>query len=295
MKEAIIEIRKLSKYYGKNRGIEEINLDIEAGEIFGFIGPNGAGKSTTIRILLSLIFPSSGSAKIMGMDVITESKKIKAQIGYVPSDANLYDKMDVHQFLQYCMRFYKTSDGDRRIIELSEIFELDLNRNMSELSMGNKKKVSIVQSLIHNPKLLILDEPTTGLDPLMQARFFDLLREENKKGLTIFFSSHILSEIQNICKRVSIIRDGKIIKVEDIESLRQKQLKKVQIGFGEKTTKRNLDINGIGAMVELPGNIISFMFSGEINELIKILASRHLEKLIIEEPSLEEIFMHYYQ
>ena len=292
---AIIEIRKLSKYYGKNRGIEEIDLDIEEGEIFGFIGPNGAGKSTTIRILLSLIFPSSGSAKIMGMDVITEAKKIKAQIGYVPSDANLYDKMDVHQFLQYCMRFYNTSNGDRRIIELSEIFELDLKRNMSELSMGNKKKVSIVQSLIHNPKLLILDEPTTGLDPLMQARFFDLLREENKKGLTIFFSSHILSEIQALCKRVSIIKDGKIIKVEDIESLRQKQLKKVQVGFGENVMNRNLDINGIGAMVELPGNIISFMFSGEINELVRILANRLLEKLIIEEPSLEEIFMHYYQ
>jgi ABC-2 type transport system ATP-binding protein len=230
----------------------------------------------------------------MGMDVISESKKLKAQIGYVPSDANLYDKMDVHEFLQYCLRFYKTNNGEDRIRELSNLFELDLNRKMSELSMGNRKKVSIVQSLIHSPKLLILDEPTTGLDPLMQARFFNFLREENKKGLTIFFSSHILSEIQSLCKRVSIIKEGKIIKVEDIESLRQKQLKKVQISFGENPAEKNLDINGTGPVLELPGNILSFMFSGDINELIKFLATLKIEKLIIEEPSLEEIFMHYY-
>ena len=291
----IIEIKNLSKYYGKARGIEEVNLEIEEGEIFGFIGPNGAGKSTTIRILLSLIFPSSGSAKIMGMDVIRESKKIKCQVGYVPSDANLYDEMDVMQFLEYCMRFYKASNGDERIRELSEIFELDLRRNLSELSMGNRKKVSIVQSLIHNPRLLILDEPTTGLDPLMQARFFDFQREENKKGLTIFFSSHILSEIQSLCKRVAIIKDGKIIKVEDIESLRQKQLRRVQIGFGINPIEQNIGISGMAAIVELPENTLSFMFSGDINELIKILATRKIEKLIIEEPSLEEIFMHYYK
>jgi ABC-2 type transport system ATP-binding protein len=291
----IIEMRNLSKHYGKNRGIEEINLDIEEGEIFGFIGPNGAGKSTTIRILLSLIFPSSGSARIMGMDVIRESKKIKYQVGYIPSDANLYDRMSVLQFLQYCMRFYKTENGENRIRDLSELFELDLSRDMAQLSMGNKKKVSIIQSLIHNPKLLILDEPTTGLDPLMQAKFFDLLRQENKKGLTIFFSSHILSEIQSICKRVSIIKDGKIIKVEEIETLRQKQLKKVQISFGENSNDVNLNISGVGIINQEPGNILSFMFSGEINELIKFLATRQVEKLIIEEPSLEEIFMHYYK
>jgi ABC-2 type transport system ATP-binding protein len=294
MSSAIIEIRKLSKYYGKTRGIEEISLEIEEGEIFGFIGPNGAGKSTTIRILLSLIFPTSGTASIMGMDVIKESKKIKVHIGYIPSDANLYDKMDVHEFLTYCLNFYTTNNGEERIQKLAEIFELDLDRKMAQLSMGNKKKVSIVQSLIHNPKLLILDEPTTGLDPLMQQRFFDLLREENKKGLTIFFSSHILSEIQSLCKRVSIIKDGKIINVENIESLRKKQLKKVQIGFGENPIIRNVEISGIHEFVELPGNIISFMYSGDVNELINFLALQRVDTLIIEEPSLEEIFMHYY-
>jgi ABC-2 type transport system ATP-binding protein len=291
----VIEIRNLSKYYGKNRGIEEINLEIQEGEIFGFIGPNGAGKSTTIRILLNLIFPTSGSARIFGLDVISESKEIKNLIGYVPSDASLYDRMSVLQFLQYCSRFYNTRKAEERINELSGVFELDLSRNMSQLSMGNKKKVSIIQSLIHIPKLLILDEPTTGLDPLMQSRFFDLLRQENKKGLTIFFSSHILSEIQSLCKRVSIIKDGRIIKVEDIESLRQKQLKKVQISFEDNISGQNLNIQGIGLVTNGPGNSISFMFSGEVNELIKLLSIRKVEKLVIEEPSLEEIFMHYYK
>lgn len=295
MSQNAIEIRNLSKYYGRNRGIEEIDLDIEEGEIFGFIGPNGAGKSTTIRILLNLIFPSSGSARIFGLDVISESKEIKNLIGYMPSDASLYHHMSVLQFLQYCSRFYNTGKAEERINELSGIFELDLSRNMSQLSMGNKKKVSIIQSLIHSPSLLILDEPTTGLDPLMQSRFFDLLRQENKKGLTIFFSSHILSEIQSLCKRVSIIKDGRIIKVEDIESLRQKQLKKVQITFGDNSSKQGLNIKGIGLITTGPGNGISFMFSGEVNELIKLLSFMKIEKLVIEEPSLEEIFMHYYK
>jgi ABC-2 type transport system ATP-binding protein len=186
MSEPIIDISDLSKFYGKARGIEHVNLEIEEGEIFGFIGPNGAGKSTTIRILLNLIFPSGGSARIMGMDVVKETKKIKQQVGYIPSDGSAYGSMDVQEFLSYCIRFYQTQNDARRIAELSEWFELDLNRKIAELSMGNRKKVSIVQSLLHNPKLLILDEPTTGLDPLMQAKFFELLRSENRKGMTIF-------------------------------------------------------------------------------------------------------------
>jgi ABC-2 type transport system ATP-binding protein len=291
----IIEIRNLSKYYGKARGIEEINLDVSEGDIFGFIGPNGAGKSTTIRILLNLIFPTSGNAKIFGMDVVKESKKIKNHIGYIPSDANLYDKMNVREFLTYCIQFYNVTNGEQRIQELSDWFELDLKRKMAELSMGNKKKVSIVQSLIHSPKLLILDEPTTGLDPLMQAKFFELLRNENKNGTTIFFSSHVLSEVQTICKKVAIIKDGKIIKVEDIDTLRKKQLKKVSIDFGEKILLENLGINGIESITSSAGNIIAFVYSGNINELINVLSTRKIENLVIEEPTLEEIFLHYYK
>lgn len=295
MSTPVIEITDLSKSYGKARGIEHVNLEIDEGEIFGFIGPNGAGKSTTIRILLNLIFPTSGNAKIMGMDVIKETKKIKRQIGYIPSDANAYPFMSVHEFLNYSKRFYGIENGEDKITELTELFELDPKRKIGELSMGNRKKVSIVQSLLHSPKLLIMDEPTTGLDPLMQAKLFELLRSENSKGMTIFFSSHILNEIQLLCKRVAIIKEGKIIKLEDIETLRRRQLKKVHIGFGEKYNGSDFIIRGIEEPVTRLDGTLTFMFSGNINDLIILLAAKKISDLTIEEPSLEEIFMHYYK
>jgi ABC-2 type transport system ATP-binding protein len=295
MRIPVIDITDLSKFYGKVRGIEHVNLEIGEGEIFGFIGPNGAGKSTTIRILLNLIFPSGGSARIMGMDVIRETKKIKHLVGYIPSDANAYTSMNVHEFLSYCLHFYEIQDSARRIVELSELFELDLKRKIAELSMGNRKKVSIVQSLLHRPKLLILDEPTTGLDPLMQAKFFDLLRSENRNGMTIFFSSHILNEVQILCKRVAIIKEGKIIQLEDIETLRKKQLKKVLLEFEDPKLNENFSITGIERVIASTGTMLSFMYSGNVNELIGLLAGSKVVNLTIEEPSLEEIFMHYYK
>jgi ABC-2 type transport system ATP-binding protein len=291
----VIEITDLSKFYGKARGIEHVNLEIGEGEIFGFIGPNGAGKSTTIRILMNMIFPSGGSARIMGMDVIRETKKIKAQVGYIPSDASAYSSMDVHEFLSYCGNFYKVRNIEERIVELSGLFELDLNRKVAELSMGNRKKVSIVQSLLHSPRLLILDEPTTGLDPLMQSVFFELLRSENQKGMTVFFSSHILGEVQMLCKRVAIIKQGRIIQVEDIETLRKKQLKKVFIEFEERGGKENFSITGIEGVITGHDNIVTFMYSGNINEFVNRLAGNRIINLMIEEPSLDEIFMHYYK
>lgn len=295
MSAPIIDITDLTKFYGKARGIGNVNLEIAEGEIFGFIGPNGAGKSTTIRILLNLIFPSGGSARIMGMDVIKDTKEIKRHIGYIPSDANAYSSMDVLEFLNYCIGFYDVSNGTQRIAELTELFELDTKRKISELSMGNRKKVSIIQSLLHSPRLLILDEPTNGLDPLMQSKFFELLREENKKGMTIFFSSHILNEVQMLCKRVAIIKEGKIIKVEDIETLRKKQLKKVHIEFVDQMIGEKFMIAGIEKVIIRTGNHLSFLYSGEINELIALLSGNKMINLTIEEPSLEEIFMHYYK
>jgi ABC-2 type transport system ATP-binding protein len=297
MSTPVIDITDLSKFYGKIRGIEHVNLEIGEGEIFGFIGPNGAGKSTTIRILLNLIFPTRGSARIMGMDIIRETKKIKRLIGYIPSDANAYTSMDVNEFLSYCMRFHDVRNNKQKIAELSAMFDLDPGRKVSELSMGNRKKVSIVQSLLHNPKLLILDEPTTGLDPLMQSVFFDLLRSENRKGMTIFFSSHILGEVQSLCKKVAIIKEGKIIQLEDIETLRKKQLKKVFVEFADQNilNKENFSIEGIERVISSTGDILSFMFSGNINELVALLAGKKIVNLTIEEPSLEEIFMHYYK
>jgi ABC-2 type transport system ATP-binding protein len=295
MNAPVIEIRDLSKFYGKTRGIEHVNLEIGEGEIFGFIGPNGAGKSTTIRILLNLIFPTGGNARIMGMDVIRDTKKIKRLVGYIPSDANAYSSMDVNEFLSYCIRFHKVKNGAQRITELSDLFELDLKRKIDELSMGNRKKVSIVQSLLHHPKLLILDEPTMGLDPLMQAKFFELLRTENQRGMTIFFSSHILNEVQMLCKRVAIIKEGKIINLEDIETLRKKQLKKIYIEFEDQVNNETFNINGVEHIITCLGNILSFMYSGNINDLVSMLATRKVVNLTIEEPSLEEIFMHYYK
>lgn len=290
----IIDITDLSKFYGKARGIEHINLEIGEGEIFGFIGPNGAGKSTTIRILMNLIFPTGGSARIMGMDVIRDTKKIKMQVGYIPSDASAYSSMNVHEFLSYCIRFYNVQNGAQRISELSELFELDLTRQITDLSLGNRKKVSIIQSLLHSPKLLILDEPTTGLDPLMQSVFFELLHSENKKGMTIFFSSHILGEVQMFCKRVAIIKGGKIIQIEDIDNLRKKQLKKVSVELDHLNTE-SLGIQGVENVITGPANTLSFMYSGNINELVNFLSGKKIINLMIEEPSLDEIFLHYYK
>jgi ABC-2 type transport system ATP-binding protein len=295
MSTSVIQTTDLSKFYGKARGIEHINLEINEGEIFGFIGPNGAGKSTTIRILMNMIFPSSGSANIMGLDVIRETKKIKSMIGYIPSDANAYSAMDVREFLTYCIRFYDVTDGNKRITELTDMFELDPDRKIADLSLGNRKKVSIVQSMLHRPKLLILDEPTTGLDPLMQSVFFDLLKSENNNGMTIFYSSHILSEVQLLCKRVAIIKEGKIIKLEDIGNLRKKQLKKVTVEFEAPAGKESFSIPGAEEIIAGPGNLLIFMYSGEINDLVGFLQGKRILNLMIEEPSLDEIFLHYYK
>lgn len=290
----VIEISGLTKYYRKVRGIENISLSIDEGEIFGFIGPNGAGKSTTIRLLLNLIFPTGGSARIFGMDIIRDTRKIKQFIGYVPSEASAYASMTVNEFLDYSAGFYNTPGADERKIMLSELFSLDLKRRVADLSSGNRRKVAIVQSLLHSPKLLILDEPTTGLDPLMQARFFDLLREENRRGTTIFYSSHVLSEIQNLCGRVAIIRDGRIIKVEEIETLRKKQLKRVTVEFSEKPGDLFMNLPGIKDLSLEADHSAFFMYSGDINDLVKSLTGMKMVNLTIEEPPLEEIFMHYY-
>jgi len=292
MNNLAIETDNLSKSYGKDRGIINLNLSIEQGEIFGFIGPNGAGKSTTIRTLLGLIFPSSGRGTIFGLDIIKQTKEIKKQIGYIPAEVNYYHKMDVHELLSYSARFYET-DCTLRMKELAEIFALDLDRKILDLSRGNQKKVSILQSLIHQPRLLILDEPTGGLDPLMQARFFDILRDENSRGTTIFFSSHTLSEVQKMCRRVAIIREGKIAAVEDIESLRKKQLRKIQVEFDHAIKINEIACNGILAP-HIENNTLLFMFSNHISALLTSLEGKAIKDLIIEEPTLEEIFMHYY-
>lgn len=287
----IIELKNLTKYYGKAKGIEDVSLTVKEGEIFGFIGPNGAGKSTTIRTLMGLIFPTSGVAKMFGKDIITAGPKIRSDIGYLPSEVFYYDKMKVKDLLDYTAGFYKKNCQDR-MHELAAIMELDMTRRIEDLSYGNKKKVGIVQGLLHSPKLIILDEPTSGLDPLMQKKFFNIIKEENKKGATVFFSSHILAEVQEMCNRVAIIKDGSIIKLEDINNLRENNYKKITIR-GQKINPKKYEMQGVTQIIDGNGEL-EFFFKGDINLITKTIGSETLTDVLIEEPSLEEIFMHYY-
>jgi len=288
-----IEINNLTKVYGNSRGITDISFTIEEGEIFGFIGPNGAGKSTTIRTLLSLIYPTSGSAKIFGKDCIEFAPEIKKEIGYLPSEVFYYDNMKVIDLLKYSASFYK-KDCTKRMKELAEIMDLDLTKKIDDLSLGNKKKVGIVQGLLHEPKLIILDEPTSGLDPLMQQRFFELLEEENKKGSTILFSSHILSEVQRLCNRVAIIKEGKVVTVEKISTLKENNYKRFKIETDDIVDQNFFQMIGVNNL-EVKGNEVSFLFKGNINSVLKKIAEIDISNLWIEEPDLEEIFMHYYE
>ncbi|MGG1572438.1 ABC transporter ATP-binding protein [Fictibacillus sp. NRS-1165] len=289
----VIEIKNLTKRYGNARGIEDISFHVEEGEIFGFIGPNGAGKSTTLRTLLSIIFPTSGSATIFGKDVIKHGPEIKKQIGYLPSEVFYYDKMKVKDLLNYSASFYK-KDCRKRIHELAEIMDLNLNKRIEDLSYGNRKKVGIVQGMLHEPKLIILDEPTGGLDPLMQQKFFDLLKEENKKGATILFSSHILSEVQKMCDRVAIIKEGELITVEKISTLQENNHKKIRIETKQPVDAGWFAVDGV-TNIESDGHKISFLYSGNINIIMKKLAEMELSNLWVDEPDLEEIFLHYYE
>ncbi len=288
-----VEVKNLTKYYGRQRGIVDVSMEIDEGQIFGFIGPNGAGKSTTIRTLLGLIYPTSGEAKIFGKECGKDVKEIGKMIGYCPSEVEYYGGMTVASFLEYSARYYGTVNT-RRKKELLERFELDEKRNFSDLSQGNKKKVAVIQSLLHNPKLLIMDEPTNGLDPLMQTRFYEVLREENKKGGTIFFSSHILSEVQKICRRVAVLKEGRIIAQEDIDALRQKHLNRVAVEFDPDEKDLLIAVQGIVSR-EQRESATHILFSGDINDLIRDLSGKKVRRLQITEPSLEEVFLHYYE
>ncbi|MDP4120358.1 MAG: ABC transporter ATP-binding protein [Bacillota bacterium] len=288
----VIEINKLTKYYGHNRGITDVSFDVHEGEIFGFIGPNGAGKSTTIRTLLALIYPTSGEAKIFGLDCIKSAPEIAKRVGYLPSEVFYYDGMKVIDLLKYSASFYK-KDCSERIKSLSERMNLDLNKKIDDLSFGNKKKVGIVQGLLHSPDLIILDEPTSGLDPLMQQTFFNLLEEENKRGATILMSSHVLSEVQRLCGRVAIIKDGKIVTVDSIASLKEESYKRFKFIMKTEVTPDFFNVTGVNDL-KVDGNEHSFIFKGDINLITEKLSGIKIINMWADEPDLEEIFMHYY-
>ena len=284
-----IRTRELTKRYGKARGIEQVSLTVEQGEFFGFIGPNGAGKSTTIRTLLGLISPTGGEAKVMNLDIRRDREKILSQIGYLPADAAFYPGMRVRDVLKYSADLRRKNCG-QSAARLCERLQLDTARKVEELSFGNRKKVAIVCALQHDPRLLILDEPTSGLDPLMQKEFFDILRERNSAGTTVFMSSHVLSEIQRNCTRAAIIREGRIIACDSIETLSRTNAKRVSFQ-GEATLDALKGVRGL----QVTEGSMSFLYSGEMNALLSVLAAGKIRDLSVSEPDLEEIFLHYYE
>ena len=283
-----IQTVNLTKYYGKARGIINLNLTVEEGECFGFIGPNGAGKSTTIRTLLGLISPSSGSASVLGKEIVKEKEAILQDVGYLPSEAVFWPGMRVKDVLKLSADLRK-KDCAKEAAELCERLQLDPSRKVDELSFGNRKKVAIVCALQSCPRLLILDEPTGGLDPLMQHAFFEIVREKHQAGATVLFSSHILSEVERNCTRAAVIREGSILACDTVDSL-------------AKTNARRVSFHGAADLEGLPGirdlqqadDSFSFLYSGSTNLLLRRLADGDVHGLSISEPDLEKVFLHYY-
>lgn len=284
-----IQLSNLTKYYGKSRGILNLNLDVKEGEFFGFIGPNGAGKSTTIRTLLGLITPSSGQAKIFDETIRQRNPQIRSHIGYLPSEAVFYRGMKVKDLLKLSADLhYKDCSAEREI--LCRRLQLDVNRKVDELSFGNRKKVAIVSALQHQPKLLILDEPTSGLDPLMQREFFHIIRERNEQGATVFLSSHVLSEIQRNCTRAAIIREGRIIACDRVEALSKTNAKRISV-------QGQVSLDSLEEIRDLKENdgVFSFLYGGDIHRLLETLSAGTITDLSISDPDLDEIFLHYYE
>lgn len=287
----ILEIKNLTKYYGKVLGVENLSLSLMEGEVFGFIGPNGAGKSTTIRSTLNLINKNEGQVLINGKSFDKNDTELKKLIGYLPSEIHLYEDLTVKEMLNYHESFYK-KDIHRRRQDLVKKLKLDENKKIEDLSLGNLKKLGIILALMHEPKILILDEPTSGLDPIIQQVFYKLLMEEKKKGTTILYSTHVLSEISKICDRVGIIKEGHLLKIETIEELHQKNLVFVTIESKEiEQIAKDLKVD----IISKTANTIKFKNELSSDTLIKKLTKYKIDKLLIEESTLEDMFLHYYK
>lgn len=295
-----IKTESLTKYYGKSRGITELDLTVKCGEFFGYIGPNGAGKSTTIRILTGLIKSTGGRAEVLGLDAAKDKEAILQQIGYLPSEAIFYQGLKVKDIIRLSADLRKKDCSNEAKI-LCERLQLDINKKIRELSFGNRKKVAIVCALQHKPELYILDEPTGGLDPLMQREFFSILKERNRDGATIFLSSHILSEVQQYCGRAAVIREGRIIACDNVSALTRTNARRIKVkteSASSGETGRLMEIIGrLNAVrdVKHHDDGADFLYGGDINELILGLSDIRLADLDISEPELDELFMHYYQ
>lgn len=294
MSQAVIKTTNLTKYYGKTRGIIDVNLEVNPGEVFGYLGPNGSGKSTTIRLLLDLIRPMIGSAAIFGFDVSREGLLARNEIGYIPGELTLYERMTGKDLITYFGRLRGGVDW-AYVDELAERLDLDITRRIGAYSSGNKQKLGLVQAFMNSPKLLILDEPTKGLDPLVQQEFYRMISEFKRKGRTVFLSSHIMPEVEKICDRVGIIRKGRLITVKKITELKAVALRSLEIHFASPVAI--VDFVGVGGVQDLviDNKTLHCKVKGSLDPLVKRAAQFEVVNLITHEPNLEEIFLDFYE
>jgi ABC-2 type transport system ATP-binding protein len=293
MDEIVISTDDLTKFYGKQRGVIGLQLQVGKGEAFGYLGPNGAGKTTTIRLLLDLIRPTRGRAYIFGMDTHGASVKIRGRVGYLPGELALYENITGAELLRYLANL-RGGVNWNFVLELAERFSCDLGQRIHSLSRGNKQKIGVIQALMHRPELLILDEPTSGLDPLMQLEFHRLVREFQAQGSTFFISSHILPEVERMCDRVGIIREGRLIAVDDILSLKDRALRRLEIHFAQPVPVEEFSrIPGVRDL-QVENNLLRCTVAGSVDALVKAAARFEVENVVSPEVSLEEIFLEYY-
>ncbi|WP_121744064.1 ABC transporter ATP-binding protein [Natronorubrum halophilum] len=288
---AVIEVADLTKDYGSVLGADSLSFTVEAGEVFGFLGPNGAGKTTTIRTLLGLLSPTSGTATVLGADVRDEAALLeeKRRIGYLPAHLGFNEEVTGERILDY----HASIKGDSRRDELLEIFTPPVERPIREYSTGNERMIGIVQAFMHDPDLVIMDEPTSGLDPLKQEAFNEFIREERERGTTIFFSSHVLSEVRRICDRVGILREGRLVGLEDVETLLDQGGKRVRVQTVDGASSGLTSLDGV-IDVSTFAEGVQFIYTGDYNTLLSELASYDVREVEISEPPLEDVFMHYY-
>jgi ABC-2 type transport system ATP-binding protein len=289
---AVIETQSLTKYYGQVKGIENLDLSIEAGEIFGFLGPNGSGKTTTIRLLLDLLHPTRGRAQVLSRDSHRQSLAIRRDLGYIPGEVVLYDGMTAREYLSL-MGSFRNGYPPERVKSLAERLDIDLNRSNRAYSRGNKQKVAIIQAFASDPALYVLDEPTSGLDPLVQRQFYDLLLEEKARGKTVFFSSHILPEVERVCDRVGIVRSGNLVAIETVANLKCKKVRRMHLTLGREMAPEEVKLEGAD-IVSFKGRQLELRVHGNIARLLQQLGQLPVEDLSFPEASLEDTFMQYY-
>jgi len=291
-KQPVMKIRGLTKKYGDVVGIKDLDLEVYEGEIMGFLGPNGAGKTTTIRTCLGLLQKTAGEVKIFGLDSHEDSIEIRRRTGYLPGDFGMYSELKVKTILDYLLSQSGVSDKSR-MKELGERLELDMNRKYGNLSKGNKQKVGLVQAFMADQDLIMMDEPTSGLDPLMQLKCYELLREEKERGKTIFMSSHILAEVEEVCDRVAIIRNGSLQVVEDIDSLKEKMGKKLEIEFENSIDPSLFEMKGVEDF-EMDGRRATMIVTSNLDEVIKAVSKQNVLNMSLETFSLDQLFLTYY-